>query len=92
MILLAVVVAAASLAIGIAVAYALRAAPTVRLQLAGLALVSVCVPLGAVLASGWVMFHMGADRKVLAELGAFTSASHPRLTAWVDRVAERPQA
>src|SRR5581483_1069313 len=63
---LALVVAAVSLAAGVAAALALRRAPTVWLQLAGLAVLSVAVPLGAVLASGWVMFHMGADRKILA--------------------------
>jgi signal transduction histidine kinase len=63
---LALVVAAVSLAAGVAAALALRRAPTVWLQLAGLAVLSVGVPLGAVLTSGWVMFHMGADRKILA--------------------------
>jgi signal transduction histidine kinase len=72
---LAFTVAAASLAVGLAVAYALRAAPTVQLQLAGLALVSVCVPLAAVLASGWVMFHMGADRKILAVAAGSATAA-----------------
>ncbi len=66
MIGLALVAAGASLAIGLGVAYLLRAAPTVWLQLAGLALLSVCVPLAVVLASGWVMFHMGSDTKILA--------------------------
>jgi signal transduction histidine kinase len=91
-ILLAVVVAAASLAIGIAVAYALRAAPTVRLQLAGLALVSVCVPLGAVLASGWVMFHMGADRKVLAVAAGSATAAVAAgllLSRWISQSIRR---
>jgi signal transduction histidine kinase len=75
MIELAIVVAAASLAIGFVVAYALRFAPTVKLQMAGLAFASVCVPLGAVLASGWVMFHMGADRKVLAVAAGSATAA-----------------
>ncbi len=72
---LALTVAAASLAIGLAVAYALRAAPTVWLQLAGLAFLSACVPLAAVLASGWVMFHMGADRKILAVAAGSATAA-----------------
>jgi signal transduction histidine kinase len=38
----------------------------VRLQLAGLAFLAVLLPLGAVLLSGWVMFHMGEDVKILA--------------------------
>jgi signal transduction histidine kinase len=91
-ILLGIVVAAASLATGVAVAYALRAAPTVRLQLAGLALVSVCVPLVAVLASGWVMFHMGADRKVLAvAAGSATAAvgAGLLLARWISQSIRR---
>ena len=75
MTVLAIVVAAASLAAALGIAYVLRAAPTVRLQLAGLALVSVCVPLVAVLASGWVMFHMGADLKVLAVAAGSATAA-----------------
>ncbi len=76
MIALAFAVAASSLAVGLLVAYGLRAVPTVRVQLAALALVSVCVPLAAVLASGWVMFHMGADRKILAvAAGSATAAA-----------------
>jgi signal transduction histidine kinase len=72
---LAFAVAGASLVSGLAVAYALRRAPTVWLQLAGLAFLSVCLPLLAVLATGWVMFHMGADRKILAvAAGAATAA------------------
>jgi signal transduction histidine kinase len=75
-IVLAIVVAAASLASGLLVAYTLRAAPTVWLQLAGLAFLSVCIPLGAVLASGWVMFHMGTDLKILAvAAGSATAAA-----------------
>ena len=76
MIGLAVVVAAVSLATGLVAARALRAAPNVWLQLAGLAVLSVCVPLAAVLTSGWVMFHMGADRKILAvAAGSATAAA-----------------
>jgi signal transduction histidine kinase len=75
MIALALVVAAASLAAGLAAAFALRRAPTVWLQLAGLAALSVGVPLAAVLASGWVMFHMGADRKILAVAAGSAAAA-----------------
>jgi signal transduction histidine kinase len=72
---LAAVVAAGSLVSGLALALLLRRAPTVRMQLAGLAFTAVCVPLGAVLLSGWVMFHMGADVKILAvAAGAATAA------------------
>jgi len=75
MIGLALVVAAASLVAGLAAAFALRRAPTVWLQLAGLAALSVGVPLAAVLASGWVMFHMGADRKILAVAAGSAAAA-----------------
>jgi signal transduction histidine kinase len=66
----ALVVAVATLAIGLALAAALRLLPTIRLQLAGLAVLAVLLPLGAVLASGWVMFHMGDDVKILAVMAA----------------------
>jgi signal transduction histidine kinase len=75
MIVLALVVAAGSLAAGLALAYLLRRAPTVGIQLAGLALIAVCVPLAAVLLSGWVMFHMGADEKILAVAAGSATAA-----------------
>ena len=62
----ALLVALATLAVGLAVAYLVTLLPTVRLQLAGLAFLAVLLPLGAVLLSGWVMFHMGEDVKILA--------------------------
>ncbi len=40
--------------------------PTVRLQLIALSVLAVALPLGAVLLSGWVMFHMHDDLKILA--------------------------
>ena len=75
MIELALVVAAGSLVSGLALALLLRRAPTVWLQLAGLALTAVCVPLVAVLLSGWVMFHMGADLKILAVAAGSATAA-----------------
>jgi signal transduction histidine kinase len=76
MITLAVVVAVSSFAAALAAVLVLRAAPTLRLQLAGLAVLSASVPLAAVLLSGWVMFHMGADMKILAvAAGAATAAT-----------------
>jgi signal transduction histidine kinase len=66
----ALVVAVSTLAVGLALSWALRLLPTVRLQLAGLAFLAVLLPLGAVLVSGWVMFHMGDDVKILAILTA----------------------
>jgi signal transduction histidine kinase len=72
---LAVLVASAALGAGLAAALLLRLLPTVRLQLAGLALLSATVPLTAVLLSGWVMFHMGADVKILTVTTAAAFAS-----------------
>src|SRR5581483_4338067 len=43
--------------------------------LAGLAFLSVSVPLAAVLLSGWVMFHMGADLKILIVATGAASAA-----------------
>jgi len=70
MIVTALLVALATLAVGLVFAYLLRLLPTVRLQLAGLAFLAVLLPLGAVLLSGWVMFHMGEDVKILAVTAA----------------------
>ncbi len=75
MIGLGVAVALAALAAGFSAALALRLLPTVRLQLAGLALLAVVVPLAAVFVSGLVMFHMGDDVKILAVAVAAASAA-----------------
>ena len=75
MIALAVAVAAGTLAVGLAATFALRLLPSVRLQLAGLAFLSVVLPLLAVLLSGWVMFHMGDDVKILAVAAASATAA-----------------
>jgi two-component system sensor histidine kinase BaeS len=71
----ALIVAAVTALAALAVVFALRMLPTVRLQLAGLALSCVVLPLIAVLLSGWVMFHMGDDVKILAVVSAASSAS-----------------
>ncbi len=75
MIQLALIVAAGSLVAGLVLAYLLRRAPSVGLQLTGLALIAACVPLAAVLLSGWVMFHMGADEKILAVAAGSATAA-----------------
>jgi signal transduction histidine kinase len=62
----AAAVAALTLAVGMLAVVLLRLLPSLRLQLAGLAALSVCLPLFAVLLSGWVAFHMGDDVKILA--------------------------
>ncbi|HJX49307.1 MAG TPA: hypothetical protein VJ375_15820, partial [Gaiellaceae bacterium] len=66
----ALAVAGATLAAGLVATLALRLLPTVRLQLTGLALLAVLLPLLAVMLSGWVMFHMGDDVKILAVAAA----------------------
>jgi signal transduction histidine kinase len=63
---IAFILAGATLIAGIVAAYALRLLPTVRLQLVALAFLAVALPLASVLASGWVMFHMPDDAKILA--------------------------
>ena len=75
MTVLALLVASAALAAGLMATFLLRLLPTVKLQLAGLALLSATVPLTAVLLSGWVMFHMGADVKILTVSTAAAFAS-----------------
>lgn len=95
MISTAVVVTAATLGCGLAAALALRLLPTVRLQLAGLALLAVVLPLSAVLASGWVMFHMHDDVKILAvsAASAFTAVAGALLLArWILGPLERLRA
>jgi signal transduction histidine kinase len=72
---LAVLVSVATLVVGLVVAFGLSLLPTVRLQLVGLAFLAVVLPLGAVLLSGWVMFHMGDDVKILAVAAASASAA-----------------
>jgi signal transduction histidine kinase len=74
-ILFALLVAAATLAAGLAAALVVRRAPTVRLQLIGLALVAVLLPLCAVLLSGVVMFQSGHDLTVLAIAAASSTAA-----------------
>ena len=72
---LAVIVALTTLAVGVVTVIGLHLLPTVKLQLAGLALLAVVLPLAAVLTSGWVMFHMGADVKILAVASASATAA-----------------
>jgi signal transduction histidine kinase len=62
----AIVLGFATLLVGIGAALLVRLLPSVRLQLIGLTFLAVALPLGAVLASGWVMFHMHDDVKILA--------------------------
>jgi signal transduction histidine kinase len=70
----AVIVALATLAAGLVATFGLRLLPTLRLQLAGLALLAVALPLAAVTLGGLVMFHMNADVKLLA-VGAASAST-----------------
>ncbi len=70
MIAFALVVAFATLAAGCVAALLLRRLPTVRLRLAGLALVGVVLPLAAVSLSGVVMFEAGHDVVLLGVAAA----------------------
>jgi signal transduction histidine kinase len=82
-IVFALVVAAATLASGLAAALSLRLLPTLRLQLAGLALIAVALPLAAVAVSGVVMFHSGDDMTLLfvAAASAFVAVAAALLIA-----------
>ena len=62
----AIAVGLLTLGVGLVAVVLLRTLPSLRLQLAGLAALSVCLPLASVLLSGWVAFHMGDDVKILA--------------------------
>jgi signal transduction histidine kinase len=71
----ALVTGAGTLAAGTLLALALRRLPTVRMQLAGLALLAVGLPLAAVILGGLVMFHMHDDVKILAVAAASASTA-----------------
>ncbi|CAN5346292.1 HAMP domain-containing sensor histidine kinase [soil metagenome] len=65
MIAFAFILASATLVAGVATAFGLRRLPTVRLQLVGLALVAVTLPLAAVVVAGVLMFQSGHDLTIL---------------------------
>jgi hypothetical protein len=92
---LGLAVALGTLGVGVAAMLLLRMLPTVRLQLVGLAFLCVVLPLAAVLLSGWVMFHMGDDVKILAVAAASASAAVGAATSTSSafrRVASKPSA
>jgi two-component system, OmpR family, sensor histidine kinase SaeS len=65
---------------GLVMLLLLRRLPTLRLQLAGLALLAVALPLATVLLSGVAMFHMHEDLKLLfLAAGAASSATFAAL-------------
>jgi signal transduction histidine kinase len=75
MIAVAVIVAAATLVCGLVAGLALRYLPALRLQLAGLALLAVLLPLAAVVLSGVVMFQSEHDLTILAVAAGSASAA-----------------
>lgn len=82
----AVLIGLAVLAAGLAATLAARLLPTLRLQVTALALLAASLPLVLVLASGWVMFGMHDDTKVLALAVASATAAGAGallLTRWI---------
>jgi signal transduction histidine kinase len=71
----ALIVALATLGAGLVAALLLRKLPTLRLQLAGLGLLAVALPLAAVLLSGVVMFDSAHDLTILLVAGACSTAA-----------------
>jgi len=72
---LALVVGLATLVVGVVLAVLLRRLPSVRLQLTGLAMLAVALPLASVTLSGLVVFHMGAQDDVLFVAAAAAATS-----------------
>ena len=75
MISFALAVAAITLAVALAATVGLTLLPTARLQLIAFALLAVLLPIWVVFFSGWAMFHMGDDVKILAVASAAASAA-----------------
>jgi signal transduction histidine kinase len=71
----AAVVAGATAVAGLAAGLALRRLPTLRLQLAGLGLLAVALPLAAVVLSGIVMFDSGHDLAILMVAAAASTGA-----------------
>lgn len=75
MILFALAVTGATLGAGLLAAAGLRRLPTLRLRLAGLALVATLLPLAAVLLSGLAMFSSGHDLVILGVAAASSTTA-----------------
>jgi signal transduction histidine kinase len=89
MIQFALILSVSTLAAGVALALALRLAPTVRMQLAGLALLAVGLPLAAVILGGLVMFHMHEDVKILVVAAASACTALAAALLLGGRIARR---
>jgi signal transduction histidine kinase len=85
----ALVVSLGTLVAGIALALGLRQLPTVRMQLVGLALLAVGLPLAAVILGGLVMFHMHDDVRILAIAAASASTALAAALLVGDRITRR---
>jgi signal transduction histidine kinase len=85
----ALLVSLCTLTAGVVLALALRRLPTVRLQLAGLALLAVGLPLTAVIVGGLVMFHMHDDVKILAVAAASASTALAAALLLAARIGSR---
>src|SRR5438067_13874734 len=95
MIVVALVLGFGVLAVGIALAAAVRLLPTLRLPVAALAVLAVCLPLAVVLASGWVMLgmHAGAETLAVAVASALAAlVGGLLLVRWILRPLERLRA
>ena len=75
MIGVAVVVAAVTLAAGLLGGLAVRRLPTLRLQLAGLGLLAILLPLAVVVVCGLLMFDSGHDLTILGVSAASSTAA-----------------
>jgi two-component system sensor histidine kinase BaeS len=87
-----VLIGVAVLGVGVAATLAARLLPTLRLQVTALALLAASLPLALVLASGWVMFGMHDDVKVLSLAVASAIAAVVGallLTRWIVAPLER---
>lgn len=81
MITLSFLVALVTLLVGLGVAVAASRLPTMRMQIAALALAAVALPLGAVMLGGALMLESGHDVTVLAALVAASLAA--LIGAWL---------
>ncbi|MGA8426593.1 MAG: HAMP domain-containing protein, partial [Candidatus Dormiibacterota bacterium] len=84
-------VGGATLAAGVCGALALQLLPTVRLQLVGLAMLAVGLPLAAVSVSGLAMFHGGPARAILVVSSASAVAALAGATLLERRIMGRLQ-
>ncbi|MHB8470875.1 MAG: HAMP domain-containing sensor histidine kinase [Gaiellaceae bacterium] len=88
----AIETAAGAALAGLVAVLLLQLLPTVRLQLAGLALLAGAVPLVVVLAGGFVMFHMHDDVRVLEVAAAGASTAVVAALLLGQRIARRVRA